>query len=565
MQTWDEGNPHCSCLLDFLAMLGPDPAPRAWLSALLRQEKGFVGHQGFAVSSDSDLIDAGVEAGIILAQNESHTLLALDSSLSAQRSFTINAKPALRAARWNALNRFAGMRGREAVKNRRNKNILDEAIHLAALSRNLHAHGFSNAAFDLANRVLKIFQDFQRADLSEQLFSNLLENFDEHEIAARHVIAASNLGSTQARRKNYLQSCGTWEKALAWSEQLLGSGHYQTARAHAGLAESLASLDRFPEAEQHAWLAITIARSTYGENHIHLAILHLSLSVVFAHQNKIEESIEHAKRSLNLYEEHPNTEADGASVAAIMIAAMYLKQRDYPHARLHGEKALALARERFAEGHRGLEHYLGLLSNTCNLMQDFAASKPLFLELVALRLTWNPSNDSQVITARTLLARAHDKLGEFNEAKDLVQILITDMQSLPNPNPVMLASMHYKLGNHLVREGDISGALAEFRKMVDIRDAGKISDDINVANGCWNAAGIARAHRQRPEQEFFLTRAASAYKASLPATDPRIARTETALKAMRATLRVFSLIREAKARKSSDTAPPIQDNPDTEI
>ncbi len=430
-------------LLDYVAVLGPEPVPRGWTAELQSREKGILPQvTGLRLAAESDPVEVLLERSVLRSSDEG---LTVSTEIAEQLIASIHERPAYRATLWNGITVLALARGKLLLRGQGNLRERNEAIRCVVLARRLAAEERKLAALDLASQICHPLLVGELYSEAISLLEELLDGVEEANFNRRHIVALCRLADAYLSSKNALKSYAIREKALQLSIRLNGPQHRETAYVHAGVAQAAALLKQAGPALSAAWQSITIYRQHVPEGHHLLAYPYEALALAQFANQKGEEARESMQRAIDIRKASNVASKQPLASDCLFVAGTYLKGMKWAEAERWCDEALEFRLQQLDEDAAGMEPYYSAAASVARGLKKHERAKSLTEKVIALRLRKLPPTDEKVVQAKVLLSGTLVQMKLESEAIKLTQECVDALEKQSEPSPLVLKAMYERM------------------------------------------------------------------------------------------------------------------------
>jgi CHAT domain-containing protein/Tfp pilus assembly protein PilF len=218
----------------------------------------------------------------------------------------------------------------------------------------------------------------------------------------------------------YQQAIPLAQRALAITENAIGSEHPETARALHSLAALYYASSDYAKAEPLFERALAIREKALGPEHPDTAIPLISLAALYTvtgTYTKVEPLVERALAIIT--ETGPDREHPNAAFALNNLAEMYRATATYARAKPLYRRALAITEKALGPEHPETARSLNNLAELYRAMGAYAKAEPLYQRALAIREKALGPEHPDTATVLNNLAGLHADNGAYAKAEPL--------------------------------------------------------------------------------------------------------------------------------------------------
>jgi tetratricopeptide (TPR) repeat protein len=276
---------------------------------------------------------------------------------------------------------------------------------------------------DLAHLYLS-FSDYAQAanKLNEAMALYHKLSVVDHEHLAR---LFQDLGWTERMRENYVEAEKQLKTAL---EIAIGTHLEDTALASVkfDLGSLYTKLLRFDESEPLLRDAIELRKKALGEKHADTLFAINGLGCLIGQQGKYDEAEKLFKSVIEAREEILGKDSLDVADSYNDLGFLYRDSERYDKAVEAYQKAADLRKAKLGKDHLAVAEFVMNIAFVYLMQNNYKKAKPYFEEVLAIKEKRLPANDPGVLRACEDLAHTLGKLGENEEAEELLKRVAAD-------------------------------------------------------------------------------------------------------------------------------------------
>jgi tetratricopeptide (TPR) repeat protein len=314
-------------------------------------------------------------------------------------------------------------------------------------------------------------------------------------------------GSYLRARAQYIQAEPLFQRALAISEQALGSDHPDVATSLNNLAELYYAQGKYVQAEPLFQRALAISEQTLGSDHPDVATSLNNLALLYVNQGRYVEAEPLYQRTLVIREQTLGPEHPQVAQTFNDLASLYLVQGKFDKAEPFFQRALAIRERTLGPEHPLMATSLNNLALLYYNQGKYAQAEPLFQRALAIyEKTLGPEHPGM---ARGLnnLATLYVAQGKYVEAEPLFQRALAIREKVLGPEHPDVASILNNLAELYYAQGKYAQAEPLFQRALAIYEKVLGPEHPDVARALENYAVLLRKTNRDSEAISLETRA----------------------------------------------------------
>ncbi|MEC4869093.1 MAG: CHAT domain-containing tetratricopeptide repeat protein, partial [Jaaginema sp. PMC 1078.18] len=264
----------------------------------------------------------------------------------------------------------------------------------------------------------------------------------------------NNLAGLYRNMGNYTEAEPLYQRALAISEQTLGSDHPDVAGSLNNLAGLYQNMGNYSEAEPLYQRALAILEQALGSDHPHVATSLNNLAGLYADMGNYSEAEPLLQRSLAIFEQALGSDHPLVATSFNNLATLYRSLGKYEEAEHLYQRSLAIYEQALGRDHPSVAGSLNNLALLYADMGKYEEAEPLYQRSLAIREQALGSDHPDVAQSLNNLALLYSNMGKYEEAEPLYQrSLAIREQTLGSDHPSVatslnnLAALYQAMGN----------------------------------------------------------------------------------------------------------------------
>jgi tetratricopeptide (TPR) repeat protein len=288
-------------------------------------------------------------------------------------------------------------------------------------------------------------------------------------LRADMLVAASDVVDALVYAADSLQGAEAFELAHKFAQRALSlsaKGSLDEAMALFSLGNVASDLSKYDAAVAHYEAALKIRKNLLGDDHVDVAGVYLSLSVVFERQGRLDEALVVCSSALEIYSKAPGDNQESKSMCHNNMGNYLNEQGKHDEAMEHYSTGLAITLKCEGETARAAD----FLHNVGNLLADQNKLDEAMQKYVsALRIFEKAKLDNRVAASHQNIGDVLMQQGKLDEALEHARKSLEIRRSKLSHEHADCGESHIVICNIHMRSGKFAAALDELENALRIR------------------------------------------------------------------------------------------------
>ena len=311
--------------------------------------------------------------------------------------------------------------------------------------------------------------------------------------------AYNNIAMVYSYQGEYAQALEFNEKALAVWEKVLGQEHPDTAQVYNNIAGVYSRQGEYTRALEYYQKALAIREKVLGKEHPDTAASYNNIAGVYFNQSDYAQALEWLQKALAIYEkrgqEHPNTVETYNNIATV-----YLNQGEYTRALEWYQKALAIYEKVLGQEHPDTAGAYNSIAIVYYNQGEYARALEWYEKALVIREKVLGKEHPDTALTYNSIADVYDNQGEYAHALEWYQQALAIYEKVLSKEHPDTALSYNNIGIVYDNQGDYVRALEFYEKALAVREK-MLGEHPDTA---LTYRGIARAYREQGEYALAL-------------------------------------------------------------
>jgi len=288
-------------------------------------------------------------------------------------------------------------------------------------------------------------------------------------LRADMLVAASDSVLALVYAANILLIAEAFELAQKFAQRALSlsaKGSLDEALAFETLGNVASKLSKYDAAVAHFEAALKIRKSLQGDDHVDVARVYISSTVVFERLRRLDEALAMCSSALEIYSKAPGDNQKSIATCHNNIGSFLNEQGKHEEALKHFSIGLTITLKTEGETVMAAD----FLNNTGNILKDQNKLDEAMEKYVSsLRIFEKVKVDTSVAMCHHNIGEVLLKQGKLDAALEHARKSLAVYRSKLSPEHADCGTSHFLIGNILFLTGKFAEALDEFENTVRIR------------------------------------------------------------------------------------------------
>lgn len=301
------------------------------------------------------------------------------------------------------------------------------------------------------------------------------------------------------------------------------SAELREARQLSEQANRLFAQNKFDEALSHATRSLAIRERILGPNDPAVAVNLSSAAEVYQMKGDYERAEPLHLRALSIFEKSLGSHNQWVARSLNSLGLLYNGKGDQRKAESMFQRALTLYEKMLGRDHLHVSAVLNNLGDVYSSAGSFDKAQPLYQRALSIREAALGKGDPQVATSLFNLARIHKAKGDYTQAEPLARRALTIRETALGPDHSDVADSLNLLGAIYDAKGDYSRAEPLYQRALAIREKMHGQDQSDIGTSLNNLAGVYAAKGDYDRAEALYERAFALCEKMFGPEHPRLA------------------------------------------